>query len=443
MSEIQPAPEEEEDKTGVTPEEGGSAEEASAEETTETGEEEGTDENDGPDFLSMSDEDFAKAEAAAQSQSEEEAPAPEEDGGSETTSETDPNEGTGEGDEAAGAETGEVAPEDASATGSEASGSQETTPAEPAGTEEKPGGTGEQPKPAASSGSEVTDKDKLTAYDTIMAPFTANGKQVQARTPAEAVRLMQMGAGHVKYQKQVRPMVAQAQALKKAGIGQDELNFLIEVHNKNPDAIKKLVRDAGIDPYDIETTDEAKAKDKDFKAKDYSVDDRTIALEENVAAVHSSEKGPELLAHIRSDSWDAKSRQALLADPNIVNILADQKHSGVYDQITAEIDRKQLLGELPANISFLDTYYQVGTELENSGAFKQADPEGEATKETAQPAESKVIETAAAKPKKEAGGDPSGVASSPSTPATTPKMDEGLLNMSDEEFRKLESEFVG
>jgi hypothetical protein len=108
------------------------------------------------------------------------------------------------------------------------------------------------------------------------------------------------------------------------------------------------------------------------------------------------------------------------------------------------VNRRQTLGTLANNISWLDAYHQVGTDLEKSGAFSGGKtPTSEPSSEPATtPPESKVIETAAAKKKTPAGGDPSGVAPVTATPAVPPKVDASVLDMSDEDFAKLESKLL-
>jgi len=201
---------------------------------------------------------------------------------------------------------------------------------------------------------QVDDAAAVLAYKEMMKPFKANGKTVQARTPEEAIRLMQMGAGHIKYQTQVRPLLAQVKTLENAGITNSDLNFLVELHNKNPEAIKKLVRDADIDPYDIVVDDNAKEADKTYQPKNYLATEDQVALEEVLREVQEQPEGEALLKAVRVD-WDQSSRKMALDEPNVLRILTEQKQSGVYDLITAEIDRRKTLGELPICRSLLPT----------------------------------------------------------------------------------------
>ena len=289
----------------------------------------------------------------------------------------------------------------------------------------------------------VTDEVAIAGYKELMAPFKANGKTVQARTPQEALRLMQMGAGHIKYQNQVRPALARAKTLENNKITDSDLNFLIELHNKNPDAIKKLVRDSGIDPYDINTDDASKAADKDYRPKDYSASEAQVTLEETLSDMQSSDTGSQLLKHVR-ETWDDGSRRMVLEDPAILTVLNEQKESGVYDRIVDEIDRRRSLGGL-ANVSFLNAYHTVGIEMDQAGAFAK-EPTGETPGQPgAAPAptvqKSEVIATKAATPKQPANPDAVKAIAPVKTVVSAKPIPDNILDMSDEDFAKLEKQF--
>ncbi|WP_299198204.1 MULTISPECIES: hypothetical protein [Pseudomonadota] len=384
-----------------------------------------TEDNQAPapeDLLSMSDEDFEKMEQP---------PTP-----SETPEGTEPPEGR---------EKGAAPVEDPK--------KEVTQPSETPGDEPKPeakaeGGEPDKDKdkaPApAGSDEPITADKKAEIYDAVFSGFKANGKDIQVETPEEAVRLMQMGAGFVKYQQKVRPALAIQQTLDHNKIDNNQLNFLIDCANGKVDAIKKLVRDAKLEPYDIENTDAARSADKEYRPTNHLVSDKDVALTENIGTVQGTPNGDAILRTIQKD-WDDDSRNRLVEDPEILPILVRQKDSGVYDQITSEVNRRQTLGTLANNVSWLDAYYQVGSDLEKSGAFSTGSEStsSPSTETATTPAESKVIETAAAKKKAAAGGDPSGVAPVKQAPAVQPKVDASVMDMSDEDFAKLEEKLLG
>ena len=58
------------------------------------------------------------------------------------------------------------------------------------------------PKPAMVS---LTPEQATEAYNKIMAPFKANGKMIELRSPEEAVSLMQMGANYTRKMQELQP----------------------------------------------------------------------------------------------------------------------------------------------------------------------------------------------------------------------------------------------
>ena len=309
----------------------------------------------------------------------------------------------------------------------------------------KPKQTTDQTKETPSSGSStqtaVSAEDKLKIYDTLFTSFKANGRDMQVNTPEEALRLMQMGAGHIKYQQKVRPALAIEQTLKNNKIDQDKLNFLIDCANGKPEAIKKLVRDAKIEPYDIDTTEDSRMADANYRPTNHMVSDNDLHLTEVISTVQGTADGDTILRTVRAD-WDDESRTKLVKDPEILNILVDQKKIGVFDRITSEVDRRRALGLLAKNVPWLDAYYTVGTDMEKNGAFSSAETTSSSGSETASRTnKSTVIETAAAKRKTGNSNDPSGVAPVRGSAPVTPRLDASVLDMPDDEFNKLAAKF--
>lgn len=406
--------------SGTTPEEKVQTEEekaaAAAAAVAEAGSQEEdltpTEDNEAPapaDLLDMSDEDFEKMEAAPAAQEGE--PSGEEE------------------EQPAGTETKPAV--------AEVKKEEPATPA--AGSETKPAAT--ETAPAGSTETAVSAEDKVKIYDALFGTFKANGRDMQVTTPEEAQRLMQMGAGHIKYQAKVRPALAIEQTLKNNKIDQNKLNFLIDCANGKPEAIKKLVRDAKIEPYDIESTEESRKQDENYRPTNHIVSDSDMLLTETIGTVQGTPTGDAVLKDIRAE-WDDDSRTKLVGDPEILNILVNQKNLGIYDRITSEVDRRRVLGTLAKNIPWLDAYHQVGQDMANSGAFSTEGSTRPTETETA-PAqtESKVIEQAAAKKNPPAGGDPSGVAPVTQTAVVPPKVDASVMDMSDKEFADLEAKF--
>lgn len=271
-----------------------------------------------------------------------------------------------------------------------------------------------------------TPPDYEAFYNQIMTPFKANGKTIKLQNPEEAIKLMQMGANYTKKVQELTPHRKVLTMLQNNGLlDESKLSYLIDLENKNPDAIKKLVKDSGIDPLDINTAEESA-----YKPVNHSVTDEEVNFYSKLDDVKSTQEGMETLQVI-DKTWDQTSKEALWKDPSIMDVIQRQRGLGVYDQIVDEIDRLRMLGDLPPNTPFLIAYKAVGEQIQARNGFvlKQPTP--------VQQTDPVVVTTRVAQPKSEVANTDKARAASPSR--TTPAKAKTISNplaMDDDEFLK-------
>jgi hypothetical protein len=270
----------------------------------------------------------------------------------------------------------------------------------------------------------------------IMAPFRANGKTIELKTPEEVIALMQMGANYTRKMQDLQPHRKMITMLKNNDLlDEGKLSFLIDLERKNPEAIKKLVKDAGIDPMDIDVDAEPA-----YTAGNHQVTDNEVAFTSALEDLRSTPSGQETLTEINT-TWDTASKEALWTTPELMGLIQQQRENGVYAEITAEIERRKTFGQIKPETSFLDAYKLVGDSIfgapSGAGTMTQATQAG-------QP-EPVVLATRPAAPKKavEADEQASAAASSRGTATTTSDKKPNYLAMSDEEFLKLGPQFAG
>jgi hypothetical protein len=276
-------------------------------------------------------------------------------------------------------------------------------------------------------------------FKKVMTPFKANGKMVELKSPDEAVSLMQMGANYTRKMQELVPHRKMLTMLQNHEITEDRLSFLIDLDKKNPEAVKKLIKDSGIDVLDLDTTAEPAYLEGNHRVTDEEVNFRT-ALEE----LGSNEDGQRTLQDINT-RWDQASKEQLWKQPETMAIIHRQREAGVYDRVVAEMDRRSTLGVLPPGTPFLTAYQLVGNELTAQGAFQdlagtpESQPATPVEKSPAgQPVTSKTapIATRVATPKPAVNGDQASAAASARTTPRTAKETINPLALSDEEFLK-------
>ncbi len=274
----------------------------------------------------------------------------------------------------------------------------------------------------------MTVDEKAAALDSLMS-FKANGKEINLRSPAELLQLAQMGANYTKKMQKLQPAMRLIKMLDNNKLmDPDQLSFLIDLHQKKPEAIQKLLVDSGFDPNGVDTEQAAKYKPSAHQVSDVEIEFQTV-LEE----VEASAPGQELLIEI-TQQWDEGSRRALFQQPRLLAELNVQKSLGLYGQITKEMEHRKTLGNLQ-NVPFLVAYEAIGKELHTSGALKFPVEVAKPAPKTTEPVKPVVAATrTVVPPSKVANNEKAAAASAPKTNASSVKTEPDYLNMPDSEF---------
>lgn len=366
--------------------------------------------------LGMSDEDFLKMPAPVAA-NEGEPGSPSDAAETEVTPELQPVavEENGEPDEEP---TPELDPVDPAA---------ETAPLEAGQQPVQKGGEASPTPEATEPKAEKQETDYKGFFEKVMTTFQANGKKIELRSPEEAIQLMQMGANYTAKMQQIAPHRKMLLMLENNGLlDEGKLSFLIDIEKKNPEAIRKLVKDAGIDPLDIDTTSDSAYQEGNHRVTDDEANFRSVLDE-----VGSSDTGKEVLKHINT-TWDQASKELLWKQPEVMAIMHQQKESGIYDRIATEIDRQRTLGVIPTTMPFVQAYRTVGDQLMANNAFADLAQTPATSTPPLAPVATRV---AAPKPVVDNGKKASAAAS----PRGTQQKAKVLINplaMSDEEFLK-------
>jgi len=200
-------------------------------------------------------------------------------------------------------------------------------------------------------------------YNRLMAPFKANGKMITLNSPEELIQLAQMGANYTRKMQDIQPHRKVLQMLQNNGLlDEGKLSFLIDLDKKDPEAIKKLIKDTGMDPLDIDTSVEPA-----YKEGNHRISDEDVAFTTALEDIKSTPNGIETIQVI--NQWDHASKDLLWKSPDLMAVIHSQRDNGIYDRIATEIDRRKTLGIIPATVPFIHAYRVVGDELNNQGKF--------------------------------------------------------------------------
>lgn len=277
---------------------------------------------------------------------------------------------------------------------------------------------------------EVAPVDYQAEYNKLVAPFKANGKDIQVNSVDDAIALMQMGANYQKKMAAMKPHLKLLKMLEKNQLmSDDKINFLIDLDKKNPAAINKLLKDSGVDPLQIDLD-----KAGDYRPTSYKVDDREMDLDSALDSIQESASYNRTL-EILGTKWDGPSKQVIADTPQLVKVINDHVASGIYDVISAEVERERMFGRLDG-LSDIDAYRQVGDAIQARGGFKdlmQQSPKTPTAPVVIAPKPKSAQEDKLRDKKR---------AAAPSAPSAPSKQAEDFnpLSMSDDAFSKIVSD---
>jgi hypothetical protein len=215
--------------------------------------------------------------------------------------------------------------------------------------------------------------DYKAEYDKIFAPFKANGKDIAVASAEDAISLMQMGANYNKKMAALKPNLKLMKLLENSGLlSEEKISYLIDLENKNPEAISKLVKDSGLDHMDLDAE-----KASAYKPKTYTVDDREMELDAVLDEIQGTPSYNRTL-DIVSTKWDGPSKQVIAASPQLLKVINSHIQNGIYDTIIAEVDRERMFGRLNG-MSDIEAYRHVGDAIQERGGFNPVATPGKPT----------------------------------------------------------------
>ena len=214
------------------------------------------------------------------------------------------------------------------------------------------------------SASEKTPEQIASEYDQLFQPMKAGGQTIQLRSMDEAIGLIKKGMDYHRKTEELSAHRKTIKTLEKAGIDDSNLNYLIDLHNKNPQAIARLVADANIDPLDLDADSDDV---KQYSPKQYSVSDHEVALDDVLAELKSTDTYGDLISVV-GEKWDQDSRGVVANDPALLRVINDHMADGIYPIIAEEISRQRTLGHLQG-VNDLTAYQQVGKAINDQGGF--------------------------------------------------------------------------
>lgn len=274
--------------------------------------------------------------------------------------------------------------------------------------------------------------DYKAFYDQVTASFKANGKDMRVTAPQDIISLMQRGAGYAKKMASLKPAMRILRTLEQHGIKEFDIPYLVDLYNKKPEAIGKLVKDSNIDVYNLDGDN--------YYSSVVMPNDTEIELRETIDYLTENSPTFQDTLTVINKQWDEASREVIVNTPSLLNVLDQHAQSGIFDMILTEMDRLRTIGGYIDGMSDLDAYKKVGDDLNARGAFNALS--GVPTQQQQTAVAPKPPTTPKAPSRDEQLADRKRAASSPKSSHTAVQAEPDYMNMSDEELEKLFPKFT-
>lgn len=278
--------------------------------------------------------------------------------------------------------------------------------------------------------------DYKAAYEELMAPIKASGREVTFKSPAHARNNLQMGIDYDKKMHAFNQYKPYMKALKDKGLigggdGVEQFNFALELMDKNPEAIKKLLADSDLDISELQYEENfSKEKNSQYKPQNQMPSQEEIAIEEALTSIDDSPVRDRTIK-VMTEEFDDRSRQIISDNPSYISALNKDMEKGIFDEVMDNVRYQRDMNMIPNGVSDMEAYITT--------VQLMAKAEQEVDKEFAEQTQEKPNKTTTRK--KEGPSSRRRKTSMSTTKSSSTKRKQipyDPIDMSDEEFMKID-----
>lgn len=267
-------------------------------------------------------------------------------------------------------------------------------------------------------------------YQKVTAPFKASGKEFKLDSAEDVIALAQKGIDYNIKMNAIKPSLKMIKTLEANGITQEDLGILIDIHQRKPEAIARLVKDAEIDLYAVE--DERIAN---YAPTHTTISDADFNFTEVTESLQGSPRFNDVIGFVQNA--EPADQKYVYENPEMLRLLTAQAESGVFDIVANKVLQERALGRLQG-LTTLQAYDAVGKAMYGAPEPTPTITKPVAVAPVAKPVQ-RPVATQQPNPARQAAAAPKGVKHAKQTSSLTPQ---DIWNMSDEEFNKIDPNFL-
>ena len=211
-----------------------------------------------------------------------------------------------------------------------------------------------------------TEIDYKKFYETVTQDFKASGKVIPGvKEPEKFIKALQMATDYALKTAALKPALKRVKMLD--GITDEEFTEMLDFRKRNPEVIKKAIKEANLDPIDLDLDQ------INYVPQVKVISDDEYEYEETVQELAKDTKFT-YTKDLILNNLDSKSKEVILTNPVALRALHDEVASGRIEQIQAHALHLKTFGNYK-NVPDLELYAMIASEMDKQAmAAKPAEP---------------------------------------------------------------------
>ena len=210
---------------------------------------------------------------------------------------------------------------------------------------------------------EPTEIDYKKFYETVTQDFKASGKVIPGvKEPEKFIKALQMATDYALKTAALKPALKRVKMLD--GISDEEFTEMLDFRKRNPEVIKKAIKEANLDPIDLDLDQinyvpQAKVISDD----EYEYGETVQELAKDTKFAYTRE--------LILNNLDSKSKEVILTNPVALRALHEEVASGRIEQIQAHALQLKTFGNYK-NVPDLELYAMIANEMDKQAMVSQS-----------------------------------------------------------------------
>lgn len=204
---------------------------------------------------------------------------------------------------------------------------------------------------------EPTEIDYKKFYETVTQDFKASGKVIPGvKEPEKFIKALQMATDYALKTAALKPALKRVKMLD--GISDEEFTEMLDFRKRNPEVIKKAIKEANLDPIDLDLEDiQYTPQSKIMSDADYEFKETIEKLSQEDAVAFQRTQ------NIVLNELDSSSKTTVLSNPHILAALQSEVVSGRFEKIQAQALQLKAFGGY-SNVPDIELYSMIANEMD-------------------------------------------------------------------------------